>query len=678
LGFRFSLCLLSFKKARQKTFQREIVFLTSVSLEFEETFRVSLCKEMIAMPRIVQLSSHLADLIAAGEVVERPASVVKELTENAIDAGAHTVTAEIRRGGMTLIRVTDDGCGMASDDAETAFLRHATSKLRTESDLEAISTLGFRGEALAAISAVSRIELLTRRQEDALGTSLTLEGGTVTEKEEAGCPVGTTLLVQDLFYNTPARLKFMKKDTAEGAACLAALQRQALAHPEISFKWIRDGRQELLTPGDGQLRSAVYAVLGRDLALGFQPVESLGENITVRGFTSLPTCCRGTRAYQFFFVNGRTIKSRTLSAAVEQAYANQKMVGKFPGCVLHLTLKPGTVDVNVHPSKEEIKFGQERLVFSTVYSAVLSTLDADHTRPQAILHPKKSAENEAQTRPTFYPTAPAFTRPGPQISISSPPNSYPKRNQKRPSVGLLTALRDKEPKRSPTLSTAGAAPQENQNPAGPRESAVAVSPPEAEAVSVEESVNTTLPWRMTGELFQTYIVVEQGDKAILIDKHAAHERMNFDRMRQQDYRPMSQELMIPVAFTPGPEEAQALLDHMDDLDRLGFGMETLGNNGFAVRCAPDYLAPGEIPATLTELAEKLLATGTVSDRERQDTLLHTMACKAAIKGGWKSTHQELEQIAASVMSGQVKYCPHGRPVSIELSRQQLEKQFKRT
>ena len=283
------------------------------------------------MPHIEQLSSHVADLIAAGEVVERPASVVKELAENAVDAGARSVTIEVQNGGMALIRVTDDGCGIAPEEAETAFLRHATSKIRSEYDLEAIGTLGFRGEALAAVASVARVELLTRRAEDTLGVSLTLEGGVVTGREEAGCPVGTTLLVRDLFYNTPARLKFMKKDAAEGAACLAAVQRQALAHPEVSFRFLRDGKQELLTPGDSRLRSALYAVLGRDLALGFTGVESRGEDLSVSGFVSLPACCRGTRSYQFFFVNGRYIKSKTMTAAVEQAYANQKMVGKFPG-----------------------------------------------------------------------------------------------------------------------------------------------------------------------------------------------------------------------------------------------------------------------------------------------------------------------------------------------------------
>ena len=359
------------------------------------------------MPHIQQLEPHVADLIAAGEVVERPASVVKELMENAIDAAAATVTVEVQHGGMTLIRVTDDGCGIAAGEAETAFLRHATSKIRSEYDLEAIGTLGFRGEALAAISAVSRVELLTRAQGAQLGIALSLEGGAVVARDEAGCPQGTTMVVRDLFYNTPARLKFMKKDAAEGAACFAMVQRVALSHPEVSVKFLRDGKQELRTPGDGKLQSALYAVLGRDLALGFVPVGGSGEEMTVAGFTSLPTCCRGTRGYQHFFVNGRYVKSRTMTAAVEEAYANQKMVGKFPGCVLHLNTRLNAVDVNVHPTKQEVKFGSEKRVFDAVYYAVKSALEADRTRPQ-LEGGARERPLRAAVRDTAAPSQTAF------------------------------------------------------------------------------------------------------------------------------------------------------------------------------------------------------------------------------------------------------------------------------
>ena len=655
------------------------------------------------MPHIAQLSPHVADLIAAGEVVERPASVVKELTENAVDAGAHVVTVEIQNGGMTLVRVTDDGCGIAPGELQTAFLRHATSKIRSEYDLEAIGTLGFRGEALAAIASVSRLEVLSRRPEDGLGASLTLEGGVVTGQEEAGCPVGTTMLVRDLFYNTPARLKFMKKDAAEGAACLAAVQRQALAHPEVSFKFLRDGRQELLTPGDGKLRSALYAVLGRDLALGFTAVEGSGEEVKVSGFTSLPTCCRGTRGYQFFFVNGRYIKSKTLTAAVEQAYANQRMVGKFPGCVLHLGVKLNAVDVNVHPTKQEVKFGSERQVFSAVYYAVLSALGADKSRPAAAVGGavKPQAEDFHQTSLPLHDFTSKGTggmgHPAPlgqkdRLSAPPTPPSAPAGGEKnrspvfRPPVlsaspqGTLISqpAADSFPLKGGSLKADGSAeePAKGSEGAGLK-AAVGAAAEEAPGPAVISAEEQEVPWRIVGELFHTYIIVEQGEKALLIDKHAAHERMNFDRMRAVDYAPMSQVLLSPVVFTPAPEEKAVLLENLAELDRVGFEVEDFGGGSLVVRSIPDYLDAAGVDAALTEIAGKLSLTGSTGERERRDEILHTMACKAAIKGGWKNAPEELERVAKAVMAGEVKYCPHGRPVAIELTQTELEKQFKR-
>ncbi|MEG2421048.1 MAG: DNA mismatch repair endonuclease MutL, partial [Oscillospiraceae bacterium] len=347
------------------------------------------------MPKIQELSSHVADLIAAGEVVERPASVVKELVENAIDAGATAVTVELSAGGMTLIRVTDNGCGISPEDAPTAFLRHATSKIRNEHDLEAIGTLGFRGEALAAIASVSRVELLTKTPGAPLGTTLTIEGGALLKQEEAGCPEGTTFLVRNLFYNTPARLKFMKRDVAEGAAAFAVVQHCALSHPEVAFHFLKEGETALQTPGDGTLKSAIYSVFGRDLALGFTPVSGSGDAVSVEGFVSLPACCRGTRGYQHFFVNGRYVKSRTMQAAVEEAYKNQKMVGKFPGCVLQITMRLSAVDVNVHPTKTEVKFVSDKAVFDGIYYSVLSSLGEGNTRPAAVLAPPQPLERAA-------------------------------------------------------------------------------------------------------------------------------------------------------------------------------------------------------------------------------------------------------------------------------------------
>ena len=647
------------------------------------------------MPHIQQLDPHVADLIAAGEVVERPASVVKELMENAIDAGADALTVEIQHGGMSLIRVTDNGCGIAAGEAPTAFLRHATSKLRTEYDLEAIGTLGFRGEALAAISAVSRIELLTRTQEEALGAALSLEGGAVVSQEEAGCPKGTTIVVRDLFYNTPARLKFMKKDAAEGAACFAMVQRVALSHPEVSVKFLRDGRQELLTPGDGKLQSALYAVLGRDLALGFTPVRGSGEEMSVTGFVSLPTCCRGTRGYQHFFVNGRYVKSRTMMAALEEAYANQKMVGKFPGCVLHLRTKLNAVDVNVHPTKQEVKFGSDKKVFDAVYYAVKSTLEADRSRPALQMEPPKSAVPSQFVRPQVpaQPQRPApasapyremtleeFRRATerpvatlPLHDFTAPVPRQPKQTQPPPAeVVRSSRTAPEKPAPPPTAQkVVDPAPMVQAvptvSPSTEKQPPVPPAPPEPEAQ----------PWRMAGEVLNTYILVEQGEKVLFIDKHAAHERLNFDRMKAEGYRPMVQTLLTPVVFTPPAEEGAALLAQLPLLERFGFEAEDFGGGAVLVRAAPSDVAAGEIPDVLSQLADKLLSGGSADPDAARDALLHTIACKAAIKGGQKNSPAELQKVAEAVMSGAVKYCPHGRPVAIELTRQQLEKRFGR-
>lgn len=678
------------------------------------------------MPHIQQLDPHVADLIAAGEVVERPASVVKELVENAIDAGAETVTVEIQRGGMSLIRVTDNGCGIAADEAETAFLRHATSKIRTEHDLEAIGTLGFRGEALAAIAAVSRVDLLTRTAAEDLGAALSLEGGEVVSREEAGCPVGTTMVVRDLFFNTPARLKFMKKDAAEGAAVFAMVQRLALAHPEVSMKFLRDGKQELLTPGDGQMKSAVYSVLGRDLALGLIEVKGSGEDMTVTGFTSLPACCRPTRGYQHFFVNGRYVKSRTMMAALEEAYQNQKMVGKFPACVLHLTCRLSGVDVNVHPTKQEVKFGNERQVFSAVYYAVLSALEGDKShvqaqvgRPAGRLAPTAGHDTVTPNQTTFrtmtaqeYRKSAAGTQSGlslhdfaaPKAAAPAAPISRPK-PETRPTESrpiVQTPVREiprpmpEQPVVRPEKPVETVIPAPEKAPAPiPEEKVIPPEPvelpeekpvppvqevpaPEAQPEPVpQQPQEEEIPWRVAGEVLNTYIIVEQGDKVLLIDKHAAHERMNFDKLKAQGYQPMVQNLLTPAVFTPPAEEGAVLLQNLPLLAQFGFDAEDFGGGAIIVRAAPGDVDAEDVPATLEEIAAKLLTTGRANPDAARDELMHTMACKAAIKGGQKNGPQELEKVAGAVMRGEVKYCPHGRPVAIEMTRGQLEKQFKR-
>ena len=667
------------------------------------------------MPKIHCLERHVANLIAAGEVVERPASVVKELTENAIDAGATAVAVEIQRGGMGYIRVTDNGCGMEPEDAETAFLRHATSKIQNAFDLEAIGTLGFRGEALAAIAAVARVELMTRTADREFGTGLTLEGGKVVEREVVGCPEGTTMIVRNLFYNTPARLKFMKRDVAEGAAVYAVVQHVALSHPEVSFRFVREGKEELLTPGDGDLRSAVYAVLGREVALGMLPCKRKDEELSVEGFISRPTCCRGNRSGQHFFVNGRYVKSRTMSAALEQAYQNQKMVGKFPGCVLRVACKLNAVDVNVHPAKTEVKFTSERKLFDAVYYAVKETLEAEQGHPQAELKPKVLPKQDQVTpNQTFFRTMTAeeYRRTGQVLHSKrqspAPPREDPfetamrqRRQEVRPSELVripeaaepivVSAVEDRALVEQPVDNCVEKSVETVENPLynpgvsqvepvqtrKPEPIRLGQTPAPAPAEQPEETPDTAA-WRLAGELFDTYVIVEQGDTAYLIDKHAAHERMNFDRMRAADWKPMSQLLLTPLVLHLAPEECGVLLEQMGLLEQFGFAVESFGGDEVLVREAPNDLSADQIEPALEEIASKLLLTGTADPAAVRDEVLHTMACKAAIKGGWKNDRAELEVVARAVMSGQVKYCPHGRPVAIELSRQQLEKQFKRS
>ena len=637
------------------------------------------------MPEIQILPSHVADLIAAGEVVERPASAVKELVENAVDAGASKVVVEVSHGGMTFLRVTDNGRGIPAEQLPRAFLRHATSKLRTEYDLEAIGTLGFRGEALAAISAVSRMQVLSRTEQTPMGASLTLEGGIPGQVEEAGCPLGTTMVVRDLFYNTPARLKFMKKDAAEGAAVFAAVQRLALSHPEVSFQFIRDGKQELLTSGDGKLESAVYAVLGRELALGLRPVQASGEEMSVSGFVSMPACCRNSRNWQFFFVNGRFIKSRLMMAALEEAYANQRMVGKFPACVLHLRTKLNAVDVNVHPAKTEVKFGAERQVFSAVYHAVLSALEADRSRPAAVLDRPARHDTVTPNQTAFIPPAPAVHPPVVQVHDST----YRPAPKAEPPRYTAPARPEPAPVQRPSIAPAVSAPQSKPVPQPPAAAPAPAQPVpqiKAEPAAAPSPIPTPAepappmpeiaPWRVAGEVLNTYIIVEQGDRVFFIDKHAAHERMNFDRMKAAGYTPMSQTLLVPAVCRLDPREEAALVEQLPLLEEFGFQAEDL-NGALIVRQAPDYLDVEDIPGTLSELAGKLLAGGRPDPAAARDELLHTMACKAAIKGGWKTSVSELERVAQAVMSGQVKYCPHGRPVAIELTKKDLERQFKR-
>lgn len=675
------------------------------------------------MPVINILSPHVADMIAAGEVVERPASVIKELMENSFDAGAKNITVEIKAGGATYIRVTDDGCGMAPEDAGVAFLRHATSKLASEQDLEAIGTMGFRGEALAAISAVSRIELLTRRAGDEVGTRVTLEAGEIQEMTPCGCPVGTTMTVRDIFFNTPARLKFLKSDRSEASACVAAALRCALGRPEVSVRFIKDGEDEFFSPGDTRADSAVYSLLGREIASSLLEAKGEDEGMRVSGFVSSPSAGRGSRSAQYFYCNGRYIRSPMLQTAVEQAYKNTLLTGRFPACVLYLNIDLSSVDVNVHPAKTEIKFSYERRVFDLVYNAALSALTNENRTAAVTLSPAtKRLADEAQGQAREQ----SFARFTPQTVHGAAPKPY----DVSPAPAAPTAREDfyksmsaEEFRRSAYSGGTGAVhvagydtdskPKRAENeytfPAGvtvlhaPEEhyqTRLDLSPkpvyeqktdisgnkteelPKSTAQNVENSVQNVenaeiSEYRIVGEALKTYIIAEFDGELILIDKHAAHERMIFDRLKANQGEIMSQQLLTPVPLRLDGESAELVEQNGDLLCELGFEIETFGRESYILRAVPADMPASEAAAAFEEICEKLRRGQALSANDARDEVLHTVACKAAIKAGWDTDTKELSRVAEEVLSGRIKYCPHGRPVSVTVTRRELDKLFKR-
>ena len=645
------------------------------------------------MPKIQQLSPHVADLIAAGEVVERPASAAKELVENAIDAGAHKVTVELRDGGMTFLRVTDDGCGMAAEDVETAFLRHATSKLHEAADLEAIHTLGFRGEALAAISSVSRIDVLTKTADAPFGTSLHLEAGVVMERGEAGCPNGTTMLVRDLFYNTPARMKFMKRDSVEASAVLSTVQRLALAHPEVAVRVLRDGQEQLSTPGDGELLSAIYAVMGRQTAQEMTPVDGSWDKLSVTGFVTRPAATRGTRGSQIFFVNGRHVRSKLMTAALEQAYRNQLLQGRFPACVLHLHLPEHLVDVNVHPAKTEVRFLREQEVFDCVHYGALGAL-------QMKLKPQNDGNSAFRTMSAAeYRAAAAALQDGPRpaasrtvleqigslterrdgAALASPKPVQPVTRPEPPCPAPQPAapVQQREapvPAPQPERQTPG----KHDEPPVKREEPARPEPKQTEEPQQELPLPKVPDYRIIGEALNTYILVEQAGSLLLIDKHAAHERILFEKLRADTEPVMPQLLLTPVLCEPEREEAAVLLENAELLAQYGYEISDYGDGVLAIRQIPTEIAPDDAAQSLTALAAELLTGRHADPTELRDRLLHTIACKAAIKGGWHTDPKEWEAVVHEVLTrNDLKYCPHGRPICLELTASLLERQFKR-
>lgn len=599
------------------------------------------------MPEINILPKEVYQLIAAGEVVERPSSVVKEMIENSVDAGAKNITVEIRNGGSTYIRITDDGCGIERSEVKKVFISHATSKIKISEDLDSIGTLGFRGEAMASISAVAKVQLLTRTPNEEIGTRYEIAGGQEIELADAGCPVGTTIVVADLFFNTPARMKFLKKDVTEGNAVAGIVERIAISHPEISFRFIRDNKQVLITSGNNDLKSAIYSVFGKEFASSLIEVDYSVNNMHVSGFVTKPALSRKSRGMQFFFINSRLVKSQTAMAALEQAYRNAIMVGRFPGCVLNIEMNSSLVDVNVHPAKIEVRFANEKPVFELVYYGVKSAIENLDT-PLEVKFDEKPQQTTVNGRIDFFkPKEEAPT----QIQFKQTnPNDFWR---------VAAPSLNEEIKTEPVIKKE----EEQVKP---------VEPPRKPEPEIE------IPdFKLIGEIFKTYIIIEMDNAVYMIDKHAAHERMNFERLKASTVI-NSQVLLSPVTVRLSAEEYNAVCDNLELYSKCGFMIEDFGNSTVIVRECPSILDGEDIEDLVLETAQKLMQGKTDITPEQMDWIFHSTSCRAAVKAGDNTSSYEQELFVKKLLSmPNIRYCPHGRPVMTKMSKHDIEKQFGR-
>lgn len=626
------------------------------------------------MAKIQVLDKHVAELIAAGEVVERPASVIKELMENTIDAGAKHVTVEIRDGGVTYMRITDDGCGIHRDDVATAFLRHATSKVRSEADLNAIGTLGFRGEALASVAAVSKVELITCARGEMVGTRYIIHGGEELLMEDVGCAEGSTFIVEDLFYNIPARMKFLKKDVSEGNAVAGIVERLALSHPEIAVKFIRNGRVELQTPGDGEMLSCIHAVFGKQFASTLLPVDYSHGGVAVHGFVCKPEHARPNRTMQHYFVNNRYVKTQTAMVAVERAYKGMIMVGRFPACVLFVNLPTETVDANVHPAKIEVRFINEKPVFDAVYYGVRSALEARSTIRQIELPAEATIPTPIASAPMASVVPTPTVKPVTTIrstfldvSVDDRPSAAPflqDTTDWTPKKVEVVAMEDLPTYVPPaTVCETEAVP----------EPIVPISAVEPQQTMMEQEPEI----HVLGELFKTYILAQMGESMFIIDKHAAHERILYNQLKAES-RVDEQILLTPVPVTVSRDEHSALLESVDELKQAGITLEDFGGQCVLVRTFPMILSGTDIDATIREIAAGFVGGNREVQSGKLDWIYHSSACRAAIKAGDTSRPAEWLDLAKKVLlDDQIRYCPHGRPVCVEMTRKELEKQFGR-
>ncbi len=649
------------------------------------------------MSKIRVLDKHVAELIAAGEVVERPSSVVKEMVENALDAGATAVTVEIKNGGVSYIRITDNGSGIERDDVVNAFKRHATSKIKSSADLDAIATLGFRGEALASIAAVSRLELLTKTKAENYGTRYVIEGGEEVLLDDAGCPDGSTFVIRDLFFNTPARMKFLKKDVSEGNAVADVLDRLALSHPGVSFQLIRDGKKALQTPGDGKLISAIHAVFGNEFASSLIPVDYTKDGISVTGYTCKPVFARKNRSMQIFFVNGRFVKTGTGSAALQEAYKNAIMAGKFPAGVYHLQFPYQQIDVNVHPAKIEIRFSNERAIFDVLYYGIKSALNRGDSRPAMQLEHHAAPVLSSEYNGVLKKASSAFNQPAPAESKSPPKQGVQtKFNMIPPTQKVLPvstfALRDSGvPHNNNTRTQSGNKPFVSAVSGSSLDVFVDDGVPEnvpnipvvaKEKISVTEQVMTEEPQptlKIIGEAFKTYLLVEVDDRILVIDKHAAHERILFDRLKDSVVAGQAQMLLTPLTLTMRKEEYSLLIENADLLEQAGILLDSFGQDVVRVLAVPMNLEDEDIRLLMDEIVYKLSHNAASVTADKLDWLYHSIACRSAVKGGNTTSLPELEVLAKQIVTDDsIRYCPHGRPVAMWLTKSQLEKQFGRS
>jgi DNA mismatch repair protein MutL len=629
------------------------------------------------MPNIHVLDKAVAELIAAGEVVERPSSIAKELIENAIDAGATVVTVELRGGGVAFLRVIDNGCGISRGDVPTAFIRHATSKVRTQSDLDAILTLGFRGEALPSIASVSKLELVTRTEDETEGTRCRVEGGELRDIEPAGCPVGTTITVEELFYNTPARMKFLKTDTGEGNSVALTVEKCALSHPDIAFRLIRDGSTKLTTSGSGDLLAVIRAVYGKELAAAMLAIDYEYENkIRVHGYISRPESAKSGRTYQNFFLNSRYVRTRTASAALEEGFKTRLMGGKFPACALHIDINPETVDVNVHPAKIEVRFADERPVFHAVYFAVKSALTGGaiptEIKPPEPIQPKLTLS--PQTTQQHMSSADFLS-----LFDKNKPVDYS--FNKPLSLGRSSSL---DIEVDETLPPAPFRITQLRNPSEQEHAIPAEGGDSTKDLFVQDETEQpkydtiTVEARLIGEAFGTYILVERGDELLLVDKHAAHERIRYERLKAAPADESRQVLLAPLAVRLSREDYGAITENIESVAALGFDLDDFGDSTILVREIPMLLGQQDAAAILEEIAGKLRAGSHSLTPEVIDRLFYSIACKSAVRAGDKSAPEELAAILKKLAENpEITHCPHGRPVSIKLTRAEIERRFGR-